>query len=808
MIIQNLRYAQRQLARNPGFTFTVLMTLALSIGANTAIFSLVNALLIKALPYPHPEQLGVIYSRTTGSDSDVQRPNLSGTDWEALRDNVPALLSASMASLSSGVNLQANSGGSSQTQYLHGGRVSAHYLDVLGIKPLLGRNFSADEDAPHGPRSVILSYELWRSLFNSNPALLGQRILLKGEPYTVIGILPQGVTTTLNADLYTSLQPSRDGEGGGTNYSAIVRLRDGSTWAEADAQLSHAWAPRIQRFAARNPGATATFYTVPLQQGEAGTLGPRVLALMCAAGFILLIACANLAGLALVRTLRRSGEIATRLALGATSWQIQKQLWIENLLLAILGGVAGIGVGFLALRGLLHLLPEHFLPVAAVSIDYRVLFFTLGVSLAASLLFGMLPALATRKVDLRSSIASHTVSGGGLRLRQVLIAGEIALTVVLLAGAGLLIRTLVHLETLPAGFNPNGILAAKASLDDARYSDPAALRKLLDQSLAAMRQIPGVESAGVGLSLPFERALNGPVTLTTGSNAGQQVGADLIYVTPGYFGTLQMPLLAGRDFAASDTATSQRVAIVNQSFARKFFKGDAVGQTIDKNMRIVGVVPDTTLSSGLSDDPAPLMSEETMYIPASQVDAGLMMVHVWFQPSWIVRSAHPVNTLSARMQSALASVDPNLPFSGFYGMSDLMAHTLATQRIQVALLSTMAGLALLLSSIGIFALIANLVLQRTREIGIRIALGSSIREAMVHIGRPGVVASLIGLGAGLGLAAGVLRAMRSVLYGVEVYDATTIVTVVATLALVTLFAVAIPSLRVARIDPAKTLREE
>jgi macrolide transport system ATP-binding/permease protein len=809
MILQNIRYALRQLGRNPGFTLTVLLTLALSIGANTAIFSVVNALLIKSLPYPQPERLGVLFVRTTGPGSKNFDTAIDGQQWEQLRDNVPALLPAISAGISSGVNLQASTGSSTPAEYLHAGRVSAHYFDVLGIPPLLGRSFSAEEDMPHGAATAVLSYKLWQTSFHADPAILGKTILLKGEPYTVVGVLPERAITPLNADLYTPLHPSRTGEGGGTNYDAILRLRDGATWQQADAQLASAWAARIAHYSARNPGSSITYYTVPMQKGINTELAPRALALLSAAGFILLIACGNLAGLALVRTLRRSGEIATRIALGASNWQIQKQLWTENLLLAVIGGAAGVGVGYLALHGLLHLLPEDYLPVTSVPIDLRVLFFTLAASLAASLLFGMLPALTTRKVDLRSSIASHAVSGGGVRLRQALIAGEIALTVVLLAAAGLLVRTLVHLETLPAAFNPDGVLTAKASLDDARYHDPAKFRSLLNQSTAAMRQIPGVENAAVGLTLPYERALNDSVTFHDGPDAGREEGSDEAYITPGYFATLQIPLLAGRDFTAADGPDTQPVVIVNQTFAQKFFHGDAVGHILNHNVRIVGVVGDVTLSTHLSDNPSPLVTEETLYLPAAQMNSQMLaLVHTWFQPSWIIRSSHPMNMLSSKMQSALASVDPNLPFSGFYSMGDLMAKTLATQRIEVALLGTMAGLALLLSSIGIFALVANLVLQRTREIGIRIALGSSIHEAMVHIGKPGVIASLIGLAAGLALSAGVLRTMRSVLYGVQVYDGKTICAVVATLALVTLLAVAIPSLRVARIDPAKTLREE
>jgi macrolide transport system ATP-binding/permease protein len=809
---QHLRFAARQLRRNPGFTATVIITLALSIGANTAIFSLLNALMLKSLPYSHPERMGTIYTRVTGSQPSDERHGLNGEQWELLRDNVPSLISAVSSRGTSGVNLGLGSHG----QYLRAGRISAHYLDVLALQPILGRNFSEDEDRPHGLKAAILSYGLWRNTFNSNPDILGQFIVLKGEPHTVIGVLPDSSTTPLNADLYTALQPSRGGEGSGTNFDCITRLRD-ATWQEADAEINRAWSVRAHRYELQNsPGAQVTYYSVPLQKGETDSLRPQVLALMLAAGFILLIACANLAGLTLVRMLRRAPEVATRLALGASRWQIQKQFWIENLLLALVGGVVGIGIGLAALRGLLLLLPEHFLPVAHVSLDSRVMAFTLAVSLLTSVLFGMLPALTARNVELRSSMASRAVaSSGSVRLRQGLIAGEVALTVVLLAGSGLLIRSLVHLETLPPGFNPNGVIVAKASLDDVRFHDPAAFRKLLDEGTAAMRKIPGVQNAAVGLSLPYERTLNSGVTLSDGKEAGQQDGTDVVYVTPGYFGTLQMPLLAGRVFTDADGPNAQRVAVVNQAFARKFYGGtNPVGRScrpstdIDKDTLIVGEVADVSVSSGLYEG-APLMSEQGMYIPAAQLNAQeLSVVHVWFQPDWIVRTAGPVEGLTDQMQRALVSVDPNLPFSGFYSMRDLLAKTLATQRAEVALLGAMAALALLLSAVGIFALVANMVAQRTREIGIRMALGSTLGQAMVQIGRSGAGASVLGLFLGLALCAGALRVMRSVLYGVGVYDVPTLTTVVLALGLVTLLATTLPTLRIAKINPANTLREE
>jgi predicted permease len=511
--------------------------------------------------------------------------------------------------------------------------------------------------------------------------------------------------------------------------------------------------------------------------------------------------------------LRRIPEVATRMALGASQWQIQRQLWVENLLLALIGGSAGVALGFVALRGLLLLLPENFLPVANVPLDGRVLAFTLTISLLTSVLFGMLPALATRKLDLRSAIASRAVTGGDrLRLRQALIVSEVALTVVLLAASGLLIRTLIHLQTLPPGFNPTGIMTAKASLDDVRYHDPAAFRKLLDDSTAAMRRIPGVQHAAAGLSLPYERSLiMGGITIASGKEAGSKAMADETYITPGYFETLQTPIIRGRSFTEADGPDAQRVVIVNQTFARKFLHSDdPVGTYLDvgKKMMIVGMVADVAMAPGI-DAVAPLTGEEMIYIPAAQVEAQLIsMVHTWFQPSWIVRTAAPIEGLTAQMQQALASVDPNIPFSGFYSMRDLQAKTLATQRVEVALLTTMAGLALLLSAVGIFALVANIVTQKTREIGIRIALGSTIHQAMVRIGLPGANAAALGLILGLLACAAALRAMRSVLYGIAVYDLPTIVTVVVTLATVALLAATVPTLRIAGIDPAKTLRDE
>ncbi len=806
---QDVRYGWRQALRNPGFTAAVIVTLALSIGANTAIFSVVNALMLKSLPYPHPERIGTIFWHIEGSQPFEGKSDIRGDQWELLRDDVPSVIAAVSSGLSSGANLQAGR----NVQYVHEGRVSAHYFDVLGIRTLLGRAFTEEEDRPHGPKAVMLSNALWRTAFHADPHLIGRAVDLKGEPYTVVGVLPPDTETPLNADLYIALQPSPQGEGASMNYSVILRLRDGATWQQADAEINRAWAVPARDLADKfHPGSTISFYTVPLQKAETTGLRSQALTLMLAAGFILLIACANLAGLTVVRMARRTSEIATRMALGASRWQVQRQLWIENLLPAFIGGTVGVGVGFLAIHGLLSLLPTDYLPVASVVLDIRVLAFSVAASILTSVLFGLLPALALKRIDLRSFMATRTIAvGERLRLRQVLIAGEVALTVILLVAGALLIRSLIHLESLPPGFNPQGVMTAQASLDEARYHDAASFDRLLNESTAAMRQIPGVQSAAVGLSLPYERALNNSMTLGSGPQRGHQALTGEIYVTPAYFATLEIPLLAGRAFTASDRRGTQPVAIVNRSFVRKYFGGlSPVGQAFDnQGTIIVGVVQDVTLPPHQSMVNDPLGSEPIAYIPAAQTDPRMIaVVHTWFQPSWIVRTSGPIQGLPGQMQQALTTVDPSLPFSGFHSMSSYLAKSLAIQRVEVALLGAMAGLALLLSAVGIFALVANMVGQRMREIGLRIALGSTILQAMAHVATPAIRSSGIGLGLGLVLCLGVLRVMRSALYGVGVYDARSMAGVVVVLALVIVFATIIPTLRIGRTDPAKILRDE
>jgi macrolide transport system ATP-binding/permease protein len=819
-LLNDLRYALRQLRKSPGFAITALLTLALAIGANTAIFSVVNALMLRPLAYPHPDRLGALVTHWKYAKAAEDDDSADGQTFEMVREQVPAVTAAAEG-MESGVNLQAGS----SVLYVQQLRVSSEYFQVLGTPPQMGRGFTAEEDRPHGPDAVVLSHALWQNTFHSDPHILGRTILLKGAPYTVVGVLSEGARSPENEgvtrppDVWTPLRPSTTGEGEGTNYGVLLRLNPETNWNQADAQLSRIRPDSLVHEAAGNAGASFQLGGLPLQQSQAESLRPAVFGLMIAVGFILLIACANLAGLGLVRAQRRGGEIATRMALGASGWKIVRQLWTENVLLAALGGTVGLAIAKGSLAVLQHGIPLGLLPTSSFALDGRVLLFTAAASLAASVLFGMLPAMELRRVDLRSAMSAGAnralVHSGSRATRTLLIAGEIALTVVLVAASGLLIRSLIHLETLPPGFDATHVMTGKVSLDEACYHDAAAFQHLLATSLEAMRRIPGVENAAVGLSLPYERGLNDGAKIADGKNAGNEVITNEIYVTPEYFDVLRMHLLAGRKFSESDTAQSQPVAIVNEAFAREYLEQpDPVGRNLQggdsthHRMAVVGVVADVLQTPGFNRN-APVANEPTLYVPATQIDgSALSMAHVWFQPSWIVRTRGPVVVITGQMQKALADADPALPFSGFYSMSNLEQQALGMQRIEVILLGVLAGLALLLSAIGVYGLIANLVVQRKREIGIRLALGSSIRAAMLEIGRSGVLATMLGLAVGIAASFLVLRAMKGFIYGIGMYDPATLIGTALVLAVVAVAATFLPTRRIARIDPTTILREE
>jgi len=816
-LMMDLRYALRQLRKSPGFAAIATLTLALGIGANTTIFSLVNAFLLRPLPYPEPDRLAVVIrhvegiSPRTGQFVQDDDPTQDGKTWEEVRDQMPSVRAAVFGG-TSGVNLVAGSGSGADLRYVRDMRVSAQYFNVLGIAPSLGRSFTEEEDRPNGPNAVILSYSLWQSALHGDREIVGKTVILKGEPYTVVGVLARDAQVTGIADLWTPLQPHQSGECGGQNCEIIVRLAPGASWQQVATEMSHVRKDWLDETAKEK--AHGWFYTSPLAENLDNGMRQPVLLLMVSVGLILLIACTNLAGLTLVRMAQRIPELATRLALGATRWEILRQLWSEGLVIALLGALAGLLLAVLTLSLLQGFLPDFMMPVGGITIDGRVLAFTFTASLISSLLFAALPALQVRRVDLRSSIAAgaHTVVQGSSRLRQVLVSAEVALTIVLLGGAGLLIRTLIHLETLPKGFDPTNVVTAQLSLDDARYRNAAAFQALLYRSVTEMRKIPGVEDAAVGLSLPYERGLNDGVKIPDGKFAGKDDGSSMAYVTPGYFGALKIPVLAGRGVSDSDMPNSLPVAVINADFARDFYgEPYPIGRHVETSgltYTIVGVVENVAKSPGMSSN-QPITTEPVLYLPATQTSQGLINVaHVWFQPSWIVRTRQPLEGTPHAMQEALARVDSQLPFSGFRSMQEVLAKTLVQQRIEVALIATLAGLALLLSAVGVYGLVSNLVVQRRREFGIRIAFGSSIQQAMYDVGSDGVRAALYGLLLGIVASLFVLRVLRSVLYGIRYYDPLTLVIVGISLVAIAVIASMLPARRLASLDPAETLRTE
>jgi predicted permease len=811
MPLVSFRGTLRRLAQSPGFALAVILTLALSIGANTAVFSLVNALLLRPLPYPQPDRLAGI---ELASNQDAPDPStaIDGEAWELIRDHVPQVLPAvySYGGLTATANIRTPVG----VQNVSSERVSANFFHVLGELPVIGRSFTSDEDRDGGPHAVIISNNLWRTAFQSDQHILGKAVLVKGEPYTVVGVLGPLFSFSGGAEIYTPIRPSRTGEGGGTNYEFTARLKPGATWQEANATLARLH-PKMLDWHEHDlrPGERRTLQFIPLEEHLSADQHDPALALLLATGFIVLIACANLASLTLVRMRRRSYELATRLALGAGRWPLMQQLWTESAVLAIVGGVIGLATAVGLLRALVALLPPEIVPFGGVALDGRVLLFTFAISIGTSLLFGMLPALAVFRMDPAMVLGQRTVAGTrGHHARQLLIVVEVALTVVLLAGSGLLIRSLIHLQTLPPGFDSNGVLTARASLDQADYHDPARFNTLMQQSVAAMQRIPGVMQAAVGLSLPYERGLNDGVTVKDGKQAGQQSMTSVIYITPGYFDALGMRLRDGRAFSDSDAATNEQVGIVNESFARQILHdNNPIGRMLGTGKtttRIVGVVNDVQTKPGL-DAGSPITTERTLYIPATQMDAHMLaLVHVWFQPSWIIRSTHLDAQTPAAMQRALSSVDPNLPFASFRTMDDLLATALAQQRIEVALLSSLAVLAVLLAALGIFALVSSVITDRQREFGIRIALGSPLSDSMLVACRSGVVPAVIGLATGLTLALLVLRAMRSALFGISSYDPVTMVATMLLLLALAALASLLPALRITRIQPVEVLRAE
>ena len=816
MFIDDLKFSWRQLIKSPGFSATAVLTLGVAIGANTAVFSLVDAALLKSLPYPRPDRLALVTLNVSRNGVRAgENTSHNGAVWESIRDHARTVDVAVLSGLSARASLIAGD----RALTVAPQRVSAGYFQVLGVSPIIGREFSREEDVAGGPAVAILSDRLWRHALGARTDILGQTILLKGEAHTVIGVMPPSFHTDVDADLWTPVRPSRAGEGSGQNYGIVGRLHDGVSWAEAEGDVS---AAGDQALTARTSasGAAFTHGLMPLQQALAGDVRLPLLMLSGAVALVLLVACVNLAGLLLARAHRRTREIATRLAIGADRRAVVRQLLIESALLAACGGFAGLVCGTMSLEALKASAATDLLFTSwgEVALDGRVLAVTLGLTVLTALLFGLVPAIQATRLDVQAALAeggSRSVAGGAKGWsRRILVVAEVALGVVLLVGAGLLIRTFVNLQSQSPGFDPANIIAASASLEDARYGTHDRVSQLFDDSIARLRGIPGVESAAVSLGLPYERILNmGAQVVAAGGQTGEFQFTTLTYVTPGYFETLRLAVRRGRVLSERDAAGAQPAVVVNESFARRYFAEgtDAVGRHIKVAgavREIVGVADNVQQRGGFNGY-GPIDALPSIYVPFAQFPGtNLRLFHGWFSPAWIVRTAAPGVVNEAAIRRAMAEVDPQLPLSAVRSVDAVRSAALARQRILMLLVGALGAAAMLLAAIGIHGLIASGVTERTREFGIRMALGATAAQAVRSAALPGIVLALVGLVAGCGAAVAVSGLLRSLLWGVSANDPVTFAGVVLALLLVAVTASVVPALRVRRLDPVSLLRSE
>jgi predicted permease len=810
--VRNTRYSLRTLRKSPGFTAAAILTLALCIGANTAIFSVVDAVLLRPLPYPEPDRLVYVVTEGRWHGRPALNDSSDGATWEMLRDHATGANYAAMSGGTVGVNLAAQG----RAQYVQQHRVTSGFFRVLGVKPFIGREFSREEDRDGGPSATILSHDLWMQVFGGDPGVVGRSILLRGEPYTVTGVLPEGFRPAVKADLWTPLRPSTQGEGSGDNYGILARLRPGVSFGHASSEVTALGQRLLEKH--RPSGFLDRMELISLQREFSGDVRMLLFILWIAVGLVLLIGCLNIAGLLLVRSAGRTREIATRVALGGGQGAVIRQLLTESLVVSIFGGIAGVGVGYFGIRTLALFLPDSLGVWQELRLDWRVLTMTAILSVVTSLVFGLLPAIRAARLDVRAQLTDggRGVAGSSSRWpRRVLVFAEVAMGMVLLVGAGLMTQTFLHLLRLSPGFDGAHVVTASLSLQDARYKTSAGANRLFAETLERLRALPGVESAAVGLSVPYERWLNNGFWRSRDIGAGAQPAiTSENYITPGYFQSLRIPLLAGRDFDARDKANSAPVAIVNQAFVRQYAnEGPPLGTVVlmagEKTPRqIVGVVGDVEQRPGWSTS-APLAGEADLFVPATQLDdAFLQLVHTWYSPSWIVRSPGPREAVVAALRGAMEHTDPLLPFASFQSPVDIRNHSLLGQRFQTILLGSLAGLALLLATVGVYALIATSVAQRRRELGIRMALGASLGRAILTLALPGIALAAAGVVAGALLAVFSVHALASAVFGIADVDGPTLALVGATLLGVAAAASLIPALAITRLNPANTLRDE
>jgi len=792
------------LLRTPGFTLTALLTLALGIGANTAIFSVVNAVLLRPLDYPEPDRIVELMRRHPDGTESGQ----TGRRYLFFRDNLKAVHTLAAWRDPSGFNIATGDG----AEFVKAMSVSKEFFDVFGVRPMLGSSFTAEQDVTGGPDVAVLSNGLWRRLFAANPGVIGTPIMLGGRPHTIVGVMPPGFAVTPPADLFIPLRPSTTGPGGGFNYAVAGRLAPGVTIAQAVAETASVWNGLAREFPQTIIRQELPSTLESYQAIRSRYVRPALLMMLEAVAMLLLIACANTANLLLARASGRGREMAVRAALGAGRARIVRQLLTESVVLSIAGAGIGVLLAYWSVPALLAVVPPSFRIHVDVRIDGAVLLVTLATAVVTGLLFGLAPALSLSRHDLVNAFkddATRTTSSrrAGV-LRRVLVVAEVGACMLLLVAAGLLIQTFLKLRAVDPGFDLRGVLAAQMSLQGSRYADSASLNGFFDQGLERLRRVPGVRSAAVVNGVPIERGLNLNVDIIDGPERIERALTDWRYASTGYFTTMGIPIVAGRGFDDRDRAGTAPVAVVNEQFARRMFKGtNAIGRHIrvfrdDPAIEIVGIAKDVREWGLVGQLPV------TMYLPVSQANiSGINASHTYFPMNWVVRTSNSDADTVRAIRDEMRALDPSQPFSAFRTMDDVKMAQVRTERFQMILLALFAAIGLLLGTAGIYGLIAYSVAQRTREIGIRMALGAATSRILAAIVRDGALLAIVGVLVGSVLAAAFARTLRTFVWGVSTLDPFTYLAVAAILIAVAILASLVPAMRAVRLDPVRALRE-
>ena len=813
MLLRDLRYALRQLRKSPGFTLTVVLTLALGIGANAAIFTVVNAVLLKPLNYPDAArivQFLTTYSGGSGSVASIPK----FYNWQQQTTIFKEVAAYDFAG--PGFNL---TGG--RPEQVHGLHVTEGYFRLFGAPVMLGRTFTPQEDTPNGGKVVVLSYGLWQGKFGGDPKIVGSSLSLGNESYTIVGVLAKSFQSDPEAEIWLPFQFDPNSANQGDYISVAGKLKAGVTLAQANAQMEVA----SQQFHRDWPASSEKFSVEPLRDTIVGSVRSSLLVLLGAVGLVLLIACASVANLLLARATGRKREFAIRSALGAGRARILRQLLTESVLLSVAGGALGLLLGYEGVRALLAISPTGLPRIgengAAVGIDWRVLTFTVAISLFTGILFGLFPALNTSRLDLNSALKdTSNRSGTGFRqskARSLLVISEVSLAMVLLIGSALLIRTFIALRAVNPGIDTHNVLTLQMSLTGDRFQKTAGVAQLSREGRERLNAIPGVEASASACCLPLGGTFSLPFIIV-GRPLGKETQTGVVgwmNASPGYFRVLKTPILLGRDFSDSDIAGAPGVVLINQAMAKQFWpKENPVGQQMilgadlgpqfeEPARHIVGVVSDIH-DSALNRDPRPMM-----VVPEAQVTDGMTAINAGIGPvDWIVRTHGDPHQVIAAVTEQLRLASGGFPVAHVRLMDEIVVLSTARDSFNMLLLTIFGAVALLLAAIGIYGLMAYSVEQRRQEMGIRLALGAdrnTIRNLVVWHGmRLAIAGAILGICAAFGLT----RLIASFLFGVKPWDPIVFCTVPVVLTAVAMLAVWLPASRASRLDPMQALRAE